>query len=948
MKAVLLQSGTDLVAEVAELLSAEGSDYSENLVVFPGKRPAHFLRKRIAAERDDPFLPPFILSMDEFVDMRYDERSGKRSSRLEAIDAAALLFEIQRRARGRISKEAFLTADSFFPLGLKIFRDLEELCIEEVPPERLKDFEESGEDDVPEATRGRLDALSLFYEEFYRMAGRLGVSTRSMRYRAVAADEESDWLRRFRKIIFAGFFAFTKSEVRFLRRLFPEESVALLFLEGPGIRERLKELGIEAEGSGPGRPEPSVFFSQSPDSHGQVFAVQGILSRILSGGERLDEKTVIVLPDADTLFPLLRHGIPRLPEKGFNVSIGYPLTRTPLFGFFRSLMQTVLSMADDRVYLPDYLRFVLHPYTKNILFGQRADITRIIFHAMEEELVETKTKAFATLSFLEGEEGLLRSVAKRVRVTEPSVTDADVAEQVRVIHQNTIGRFRGIRNVGEFADRAGEILTFIHDRSTASLHPFFTPYADAFVSSLRTLRSSLLREIAFSDLAGYFTLFRRYLATCAVPFPGTPVRGVQILGFLETRALRFDRVIVLDMNEDVLPGTRKSDSLLPLKTRLALGLPTYHDRDAIVAYYLDTLLKGATEVHCFSVESDRKERSRFVEKLLWERQKRDGETRAERYVRSVAYDVDLGSREPGAVGKDEEVMSALRSMAFSATSLDTYLRCPLRFYHRYVLRLGLKEELSGEIEQREIGSMVHQIIQEFFIPLRGRVLATEDLDEEAMETAVRRVFSSRLGEELSGSGHLLFLQTLRQMRSLVRDYYVPLVAECGVEIRGLEEPVSAGIDGFRLFGRLDMIERRDGRLHIIDVKTGYRPGGLRIRFERLDPDDRETWRDAVGSFQLPLYALLYGSRERMEAAEIESLFLLVGRSRIDRTIELPLFSGGDERFAGFAKIREVLLLLLSEIVDPAVPFTPSLDLKGACPACEFSTICGTRWVGRGR
>ncbi len=89
------------------------------------------------------------------------------------------------------------------------------------------------------------------------------------------------------------------------------------------------------------------------------------------------------------------------------------------------------------------------------------------------------------------------------------------------------------------------------------------------------------------------------------------------------------------MNEEVLPDTRKEDSLLPYQVREALGLPTYRDRDRLSAYYFEVLWKGAKEVHLFSIENDEKEKSRFVERLLWERQKKDREKDSGRYFRSV-------------------------------------------------------------------------------------------------------------------------------------------------------------------------------------------------------------------------------------------------------------------------------------------------------------------------
>lgn len=69
----------------------------------------------------------------------------------------------------------------------------------------------------------------------------------------------------------------------------------------------------------------------------------------------------------------------------------------------------------------------------------------------------------------------------------------------------------------------------------------------------------------------------------------------------------------------------------------------------------------------------------------------------------------------------------------------------------------------------------------------------------------------------------------------------------------------------------------------------------------------------------------------------------MGRSRISRDVELPLF-GGSSPVEMFALMKMVIFRLLREIVDPLLPFVPATDKKKACPSCDFQYICGTQWV----
>ena len=55
-----------LLTSVLALLEPSASDMSRALVVFPGRRPAHFLRKALGERTGGGFIPPRILSYDDF------------------------------------------------------------------------------------------------------------------------------------------------------------------------------------------------------------------------------------------------------------------------------------------------------------------------------------------------------------------------------------------------------------------------------------------------------------------------------------------------------------------------------------------------------------------------------------------------------------------------------------------------------------------------------------------------------------------------------------------------------------------------------------------------------------------------------------------------------------------------------------------------------------------
>lgn len=937
---LLIPPEHSLIEEIIPYLRADGRDYSSNMVVFPGKRPAHFLRNALAKKIKGSFIPPVIFSMDEFVEHVYGNQARKK---LETIDAVAILYDIHRNASKPFGGVSFLTPDSFFPLGLKIYKDIEELYIERINPQLVKEIEPLLQGGIPEQALNRLQSLSYFYEEFYKEIEKQGFSTRSLRYRKVSENIEKTQLDHFQKIIFAGFFALTSSEKNLFKKMLSWDNTLFIFQDGEDIKERHADLGISINVQESKKIKQEIYFYTSPDTHGQVFGLSRILKEDLERGIPLNEKTAIVLPSSETLFPLLRHCLSLLDEGSYNISLGYPLHRTPVFGFLNSLMELISSVDENRIYIPNYLKFVLHPYTKNIYFNGSAETTRVLFHTIEEELTKQKTKTFFTLEEIEDNEDIFQSIINRI--SQPAnITKQLLRQHLKAIHNNTIRKFLKLKNVHDFAVKCIELLTYIFSNSTAPFHPFFHPFLESFISALESISKSLMKDIAFAETNSYFTFFRKYIMTCYTPFEGIPVSGLQVLGFLETRNLLFDRVFILDMNEGVIPDTKKEDTLLPLKAREILGLPTYIDRDKLASYYFETLLKGAKEVHLFFIDNDNREKSRFVERLLWEKQKMDKKTDTKEYIKSVQYEVNLKNNFPSDIEKTDGIVRFLKDYPYSATTLDTYLRCQLQFYYSYVLLIEKKEWVSGDIERSDIGKFVHTTLSKYFMRRKGYQLKESDIDLNEMDFLIDELFEKDYGRNPTGATYLLKKQIKNHLKDFLKNYSIPLIKKHSVTILDIEEDIKVSKNSFNLKGRPDCIEKRDEKIFIIDYKISSNPTHLKINLDKLDLRRRDTWSKAIGSLQLPFYILLYSEATGKEIKNLNGMFLLLGKAKISDRIELRLFDNSKNAEETYELLTRVIFKLLEEIVNPAIPFQLTSERKKWCPLCNFQYICGTQWL----
>jgi len=942
MKTYLLSPRISLVDTISEELLCEGRDYSRNLVVFPGKRPAYYLRRKIAAMAGGPLMPPVVLSMDEFVDYAFE--SVDERPKIDPLDAVALLYDIHCSMNRRIGGKDFVSLDSFFSVGLKLYHDLEELVIEQVTADRIRGISEMVEESMPELSNQRITSLEIFYDRFYKKTATKALSTRSVRYQTVAERLEETEIRNYEKIIFAGFFALTRSEKKLFNRLESWENVTLYFQDGPHINETLSQLGVAPEKREADAGLTSVEFMSSPDTHGQVFALADMIRPLRESGG-IDEKTAVVLPSADTLFPLLRHGLPDFSDREYNVSIGYPLSRTPLFGFVHALMELSSGAEDGNIQVSGYLSFVLHPYTKNIYFDGSAETTRIIFHTLEEYFAGKPSRAFVTLDEIESDKKLIALIIRKTPEEAGHITEQNILDHIRDIHTKTLRPFFEIRNVKDFSQKLTALLTYISARSTAKLHPLFTPFCESFIEALDLIAGSLLGEKRFEESAGYFALFTRYLMTRRVPFEGTPLRGLQSLGMLETRNIKFERVFVLDANEDILPDTKREDSLIPGRARELLGLSTYQDRDRMAAYYFDVLVRGAKEVNIFFVENAQKEKSRFVEKILWESQKGNGAVMNAHEIRTLQYRVNLVNREPAPVNKSDEIAGYFRKFSYSASAIDTYLCCPLKFYYRYALNLAEKEEAGEGIERADIGIIVHDALAGYFSQRLGRPLTGKDIDTDEMTWRVQHIFEESYGGVPTGSAYLIMKQIQKRLENYLMNYLAPLLSEEIVALE-VENNLRAPFGEFTLKGRIDAAQKRKGRIYILDYKTSSNKNAYKIAFDKLDPERRETW-SSIGSMQLPVYRILYSHNKNVNRMDLNAMFLMLGMSKMNGDIEAPLFKEeGGAAESESAVLDDVLTRLLKEICDPAISFSPAPDKKKNCPNCDFTGICGTQWAVR--
>ena len=928
MKVSVIGTEESLVEKAGEILLSSAS-LADNLVIFPGKRPAHFLRKYLAQQRGSALRAPVITSMDGFMDLAAEEL-GIKGRAASPLDLAEVLY-------GRLKKELCrviarepgdLTLESFLPWALKLTGDFEELKIELKTRKDLSGYDSLLPEDLRSAAFiKKLESFSRLYGEFYEELDKEGLLTRSVKYVRVAEEIEKLDRAKYENIIFAGFFALTGAEKAVLKHL-AGRGAHILLEPGPGLEERFAFLGeVRQPAAGPG---PKLRFYKAPDAHGELFKLAEVLKAPGAGD-------VIVLPEAQSLFPLIENVLPGVPD--YNVSMGYPLAATPVYALLDALGDLLDKKGEAGYFAPNYLKFVFHPYIKNIFLGGAAEPGRVIFQTVEERL-SGRVNKYVKLKEIEDDAELLREAAAKLKDYGRNLGPADVKAHIAGIHKALVTPFEEIKDIADFSGKLLAFLSHLSENSTAPLHPYWAPFVEKAIEHILELKNSRLAGESFDGAAGYFKFFKTFIQGATYPFPGTPLKGLQVLGFLETRGLRFDRVYFLDANADILPSARKEDTILSHFVRESLGLSTYKTRETLSRYYFNALVSGAKEAHIFYKDAADKERSPFVEKLIWdlERQKNPPA------VNEVHLRVDFSQAGPKKINKTPQLIAALKAREFSPSAIDTYLNCGLRFYYHYALRLSEKDEISDDIEQRDIGTIVHEVLEKFFQTRVGKPLNIMEKDYGEIKELAGQVFEERLKGHNAGFEYLIKKQVQRRLGDIL-DYHRDHLA--GVTILDCETKLTAELPTrhglIRLKGRADRVDERGGVIHILDYKTGVRAAVP--NWQKFDLGLREDWSATLKSTQLPFYILAYMAGHNItSAAGMDASLMLLGAENIaEETLYKERYKKTPDKAALFGTYKEAITALLEEILDIDLPFSPPPD-ETPCAVCPFKNLCGRQWV----
>ncbi len=921
--------GADFLNGLHRFIIEDGKELSRCAIVFAGKRPSLYLKKLLSKEINKPIYAPYFFSFEEFIDF-IARKQYPDFIDADYADAIWLLYQCVQSLPSLIGhpfrEKGF---GDFFWWGKYLLEFINQLDTENIDNEKLRSLEKNAElgYDVPESTNDLLSHVTLLRDKFHTALDEKRFFTKGYKNLCALKYIKESIPEDFDKIYFAGLFALTNTEKFIIQRIW-KTALGEIVLEGDPsqwsiLRTLLSFLKADTKILPCEAPRQNIAVYTGIDTHSEVLTTSNILKETPPG------RTAIVLPSPEALFPLLSFAIDRI-DMPYNISLGYPLSRTSLFDLVNHVLSAQARKQNQECYpTMEYLSIILHPFVKNL--DMEGSSIRPILSNLEklfsEGILENVVANKPFISLIEIEKSLFNGTAE--------------ANFIKV-HQAFFRNFEKINTLYEYAELLGDLLEFILQHTNVRSYILSGEIFRELYEALENLKNTQFSRSVFHEHDAenrrvICDFIREHMKSIKLPFETKPVEDLEIIGVLESRNIRFDTVIMLDVNEGVIPQAKKINPLIPLGIYDNLGIPSPEYNEEIFRYHFYRLIRSAGNVHLLYIDSEEKPRSRYIEQLIWEKELATQTINAME-VKKTAYkiNVHLQNKSP-AIDKNENILSIIQGKTLSPSAIDDYIACPLLFYYRQILRFEELKGLSDDIDASDRGKIIHSILHDTFDSYINREI-TSSLYREVLDK-MRMVMTKHFEmKETSGDYYLFKKLSAFKLESFLRkniaEIKEPFILK-HLETK-IENTVDVAKQRVKIKGRIDRIDYlpRNNEYMIIDYKTGGTKQYTRSSLKRTDFSSMEEIHKNISSFQLPIYVHLFTNRFNIELAETNAKLILLRNNE-----EEELFGNytSDEIETAFAQYMQGVSTVIRDILDSTKPLA-SFDTI-SCPTCAFRNLC---------
>lgn len=853
------------IQELVKEITSKHERTDEYVIILPSRRAKRYVLNAVANAISQPVFPPMILTFGEFLETNVP---------FDTIDKTLQLFYLYNVAQ---KTDGFkdVSFDEFTPWAEILISDFEELQHQLVSVNqafdnvfKIKQLEGWNlESDYSIQQKRELEfweRIPVLYEAFLKELShqkKMTAAQKSVNF----SNEVLSLVDLNKHYYFLGFNALTKAETSIISKLIKSKCASVFFEiskdhfdnnhheAGVFIRKNLLALQIDNPqfiSAKPHSESPIIEIVECVQSSSQIKVVSTELDGL--SDEELS-KTAVILADENLLIPLLK-SIPKSVKKA-NFTVGLALNQTPVKTFVDrafSIQENKKRLKNSKLYHKDLWAILRNP------------LVRCMMSDEEQSSL-----------------GLWESDSIRNNVIFYEIKDIPVSSPITQILYSLTEDWRNDYRLGvhNITDCANKMLEFLTDN-----HGFERQILETLVTGLQDYLNYLPKSLPIMSLATFKRIFQNHWGQLSIGYHGSPTKGLQIMGLLESRMLSFERVYILGMNEGNLPKTNPIDSHLPMDLRRALELPTPREKQGLFAHHFYRLLYESKHVFLTYKSTEEgigaAEKSRYITQLFMENS--PDKIRLRHF-----FSGQLGNTQNKAfsIQKNADVQALLDhyfASNVSASAFLTYLDCPLNFYYKYILGLGEDDEIEEDMDMGSVGTLVHKVLEELYSPfalndVKGikKNKPPQPLTEDKISllmTKAPAILKAHFIDFLNGDEErvargknwlTLKMATKLVLSALEEDLNTVLENKKPIEIIQLETPLKADmhilVDGkeriLHWIGYIDRIDRIGDGYRIIDYKTGIlKADGVKLMIKE---DIFKTFSESKHALQLLVYNFLF-------------------------------------------------------------------------------------------
>jgi hypothetical protein len=966
-----IQGMTYFLEHIANTLHNEfGNTLNRHCLVFPGRRAGLYFMKYLAAKIEKPVWAPSIMTINELF---------RSYSSLQIAGNEILLFELYK-VYIKI-KKPFESFDEFYYWGDILLNDFDDVDKYLVNASLLfknvldiknidKQFSGLSEEQIEivrrfwtnfnsgKSTKEKSEftdiwsVLSDLYTAFNDSLKLQHLAYEGMIYREVAESTKKNHLsdNRTDMVHFIGFNALNECE-KVLMRTLKEAGRARFYWDydnsfikegrmnsaGFFLRDNIKLFGNNMPSDwsydtmlSNKSPEVVRKVIDCPSDVAQVKLVSKLLSKITDISDANAHHTAVILADENLLMPVLT-SLPESPGD-INITMGYPLKQTPVYTF----LQHIMDLQRNATY-----------NSGQAYFGYK-EVISILKHSL-------------VVGFLDAvDTELAREIVKTnlIRVPSDRFTNSEVLAQIFVKSSTPAELSVYLKNILSLIALRVEI-----NSGSSAGNRMQKNILNEFIYRVVLTLNSLERIVNSPDITfttdTYLRIFEKMLRMQSVPFSGEPLIGIQIMGILETRALDFRNLIILSVNEGILPAVSAGSSFIPFSLREAFGIPSVNFQESVYAYHFFRLLQRAENItFIFNSNSEglrSGEMSRFLLQMKYDNNLKPDFMDLNFEIKShFTPSLQIERREEHSEKLKSLYLENERGRLVTPSAINTWLNCRMKFYYQYVNQLKEPEVISADIDPAMLGIILHEIMKNLYQPYAGKVINAEIPEGmlrnrqfllNEVNDAVNEKFKAGRNEEVKGNELIIREVLLTFLRRILKTDlgFTPFT------ILNLETffsfPMSFPSGGSEIVintgGKIDRVDRINNVTRILDYKTGTVSESINSVGD-LFIEDRK--KDTDGWLQTLLYceAFLSTDPEKIVRPSVYKIKKLKSSSVNDRLI-VKTGLKGDRTLENYLEVRDEFLSGLKELTGKIFsenePFVMTSDVRGKCTWCPYRTLC---------